>query len=114
MCLFVIRWDDRTSIVLPDAEDDIFYIVALLRFHFPYPRGLSVEEMIAQNQEIIKCCNKKGFDIKLYLPHYNSKEGWKKHFGNQWTRFQEKKASFDPKAILAPGQKIFPKNWQLS
>ncbi|KAL2517957.1 Cytokinin dehydrogenase 7 [Abeliophyllum distichum] len=106
------KWDNRTSIVLPDG--DIFYIVALLRFCFPYTKGLSVEEMIAQNQEIIKCCNTNGLDFKLYLPHYNSEEGWKQHFGNQWTRFQERKACFDPNAILAPGQKIFPKNWQLS
>ncbi|KAI3454179.1 hypothetical protein Pfo_010842 [Paulownia fortunei] len=104
------KWDNRKSIVLP--EGDIFYLVALLRFCFPYPKGLSVEEMVAQNQEIVQSCTQNGFDFKLYLPHYNSMEGWKQHFGNQWTRFQERKASFDPMAILAPGQKIFPRNWR--
>lgn len=99
-----IRWDTRTSAVFP--KDEIFYLVALLRFT-PYPKGPSVEKMVAQNHEIIQCCVNKGFDFKLYLPHYSSEEEWKAHFGNQWTRFVERKRSFDPLAILAPGQKIF-------
>ncbi|KAE8714048.1 Cytokinin dehydrogenase 7 [Hibiscus syriacus] len=84
------EWDDRTYVVLPEGE--IFYIVALLRF---VPKGLSVEKLAAQNQEIVKWCIKEGLDFKLYLPHY------------QWTRFVDMKESFDPMAILAPGQNIF-------
>lgn len=106
------KWDSRKSVVLP-AEGEIFYLVGLLRFSFPYPKGesLSVSEMISQNQEIVEVCKRKGFDFKLYLPHYDSKEGWRQHFGHQWTRFQQRKASFDPRAILAPGLKIFSRNW---
>ncbi|KAK3041745.1 hypothetical protein RJ639_000669 [Escallonia herrerae] len=99
------KWDDRTSVVLP--EGDIFYIVALLRFSLPYPKGPPVEEMISQNREIIQTCIKSGLGLKLYLPHYTSEDEWKQHFGNKWTRFVERKARFDPMAILAPGQKIF-------
>ncbi|KAG8375757.1 hypothetical protein BUALT_Bualt10G0133500 [Buddleja alternifolia] len=106
------KWDNRTSVVLPEGE--IFYLVALLRSCFPYPKGLAAEEMVVQNQEIVQICTKFGFDFKLYFPHYNSREEWKQHFGNQWIRFQERKSSFDPMAILAPGQKIFPRNWQPS
>lgn len=100
MCFF--RWDNRTSVALPDGE--IFYLVALLRF---VSRGPSVEESVAQNREIVEWCINEGLDFKLYLPHYKSKEEWKRHFGNQWTKFVERKASFDPMAILAPGQNIF-------
>jgi len=35
-----------------------------------------------------------------------------KHFGKQWTRFVERKANFDPMAILAPGQRIFSRTPQ--
>ncbi|XP_062023467.1 cytokinin dehydrogenase 7 [Rosa rugosa] len=101
------KWDARTSTVLPDSE--IFYIVALLRFTPAYPKGPSFESLVAQNQEIVQYCTKKGFDFKLYLPHYRSQEEWKRHFGNQWSRFVERKTCFDPMAILAPGQKIFPR-----
>ncbi|WRX33566.1 Cytokinin dehydrogenase 1 [Theobroma cacao] len=101
-CLCFLRWDNRTSVALPGGE--IFYIVALLRF---VPKGPSVEKLVAQNHEIVQWCIKQGLGFKLYLPHYQSNEDWKRHFGNQWTRFVERKARFDPMAILAPGQKIF-------
>ncbi|KAL3500853.1 hypothetical protein ACH5RR_039946 [Cinchona calisaya] len=105
------KWDSRTSVVLPEGGDS-FYLVALLRFSPPYPKGPPVEDLIAQNREILECCTRNGLDFKLYLPHYNSKQEWKQHFGNQWSRFKERKACFDPMAILAPGQKIFPRNHQ--
>lgn len=97
--------------VLP--KDEIFYIIALLRFSPPYPKGPLAEKLVAQNHEIIQCCINKGFDFKLYLPHYKTQEEWKGHFGNQWTRFVERKAIFDPLAILAPGQKIFSRKIHL-
>ncbi|KAJ4833614.1 Cytokinin dehydrogenase 7 [Turnera subulata] len=101
------KWDSRTSVVLP-TDGEIFYLVALLRFTLPYPEGSgSVEKLVSQNHEIVQLCNEKGFDFKLYLPHYKSQDDWKRHFGSQWPRFVERKASFDPMAILAPGQKIF-------
>ncbi|KAK4785994.1 hypothetical protein SAY86_002683 [Trapa natans] len=103
------RWDSRTSVVLPDSGD-IFYIVALLRFSQPYPECAPVERQIAQNNEIIHVCNKNGLDYKFYLPHYKSQEDWKRHFGDKWTKFVERKSRFDPMAILAPGQKIFSRS----
>ncbi|MCL7051342.1 hypothetical protein MKW94_021211 [Papaver nudicaule] len=101
------KWDTRTSVVLPEGE--IFYLVALLRFQLPMV-GPSVQDLITQNQEILQCCTKRGFDFKLYLPHYRSDDQWKSHFGKQWSRFVERKTKFDPMAILAPGQKIFSRN----
>ncbi|GFQ00035.1 cytokinin dehydrogenase 7 [Phtheirospermum japonicum] len=103
------KWDNRKSVILPKGE--IFYLVALLRFCLPCPKGLSVDEMVAQNQEIVQICTKNEFDFKLYLPHYNSREGWMGHFGDQWSRFEERKIAFDPMAVLAPGHKIFPRNF---
>ncbi|GKV03683.1 hypothetical protein SLEP1_g15948 [Rubroshorea leprosula] len=98
------KWDNRTSVVLP--EGDIFYIVAFLRSTV-YPKGPEVEKLVAKNREIVQVCREKGLDFKLYLPQYQCQEDWKRHFGNQWSRFEERKRVFDPMAILAPGQKIF-------
>ena len=100
-----IRWDERTSVVLP--EGDIFYIVALLRFTNPYQESPTVNDIVLQNHEIVQTCVRKGFDFKLYLPHYNTEDGWKQHFGDRWSWFVEMKSRYDPMAILAPGQKIF-------
>ncbi|KAK9076866.1 hypothetical protein SSX86_005200 [Deinandra increscens subsp. villosa] len=102
------KWDERTSVVLPDG--DIFYIVALLRFTNPYQKSPSVRDLVAQNHEIIQVCVRNGLDFKLYLPHYNTEEGWKQHFGDRWSRFVEMKSRYDPMAILAPGQKIFTRH----
>ncbi|XP_061349569.1 cytokinin dehydrogenase 7 [Gastrolobium bilobum] len=99
------KWDSRHSVVVPDSN--IFYIVALLRFIPPPPKGPPTELLVAQNNAIIQLCYNRGFDFKLYLPHYQSRENWMLHYGDKWTRFVDRKANFDPLAILAPGQKIF-------
>nr|XP_011460257.1 PREDICTED: cytokinin dehydrogenase 7-like [Fragaria vesca subsp. vesca] len=101
------KWDARTSVALPKSE--IFYVVALLRFTPAYPKGLSCESLVAQNQEIVRYCLKKDYDFKLYLPQYESQEEWKRHFGNRWSRIVERKTCYDPLGILAPGQHIFPR-----
>ncbi|XP_047306777.1 cytokinin dehydrogenase 7 [Impatiens glandulifera] len=106
------KWDDRTSVVIPsDDDDEIFYLVALLRFSQPYPEGPRLEEVLDENREIVNCCIENGYDFKQYLPHYESEMEWKRHFGiNGWERFVKLKEKFDPKAILAPGQKIFTRS----
>ena len=91
--------------VLPEGE--IFYIVALLRFVPTCAKPSSVEKMVAQNQEIVQWCVRKGIDFKLYFPHYKSREEWIRHFGNRWSRFVDRKTMYDSMAILSPGQKIF-------
>ncbi|KDP34032.1 hypothetical protein JCGZ_07603 [Jatropha curcas] len=106
------KLDNRTSVMIP-SEGEIFYLVALLRFTPPYPKVPSVKKLVCQNQEIVQLCIKKGFDFKLYLPHYQSQEDWERHFGNQWSTFVDRKKSFDPMAVLAPGQKIFKRVCQL-
>ncbi|KAG9157051.1 hypothetical protein Leryth_009093 [Lithospermum erythrorhizon] len=110
------KWDARTSVVLPKGDDrdgGIFYLVALLRFSPPYPKGPPFEELVAQNREILSTCIRNELDFKLYLPHYELEEEWKQHFEDKWDTFVERKAKFDPKCILAPGQLIFRRNNQL-
>ncbi|KAL2896851.1 Cytokinin dehydrogenase 7 [Bienertia sinuspersici] len=106
------RWDSRTSVVIPEGE--IFYLVALLRFTPPYPSGPPVTELVDENKEIVRHCTKKGYDFKLYLPHYKTQHEWKQHFGSQWPQFAERKSMFDPMAILAPGQNIFSRTHKSS
>nr|GMD92407.1 cytokinin dehydrogenase 7 [Ipomoea batatas] len=104
------KWDNRTSVVLPDSE--IFYLVALLRFCPQRTNGPPLREL-EQNREIVQFCINSGLDFKLYFPHYSFKDEWMQHFGDQWPRFVDRKSAFDPRAILAPGQKIFTRNQHL-
>ncbi|XP_045824002.1 cytokinin dehydrogenase 7 [Trifolium pratense] len=102
------KWDDRHSVVVPDSN--IFYIIALLRFIPPPPKGPPTDKLVSQNNAIIQLCYNRGYNFKLYLPHYLSQDNWMRHFGDKWTRFVQRKQNFDPMAILAPGQKIFSRN----
>ncbi|XP_062195968.1 cytokinin dehydrogenase 11-like [Phragmites australis] len=103
------KWDPDTSVALPEGR--IFYLVALLRFCRPYPGGgPPVEELVAQNSAILDACRSNGYDFKTYFPHYRAEPDWARHFGAaKWNRFVDRKARYDPLAILAPGQKMFPR-----
>ncbi|KAL6338365.1 hypothetical protein AAG906_018736 [Vitis piasezkii] len=95
------KWDDRTSAVIPD--EDIFYTVGVL-----HSSGADDWEPLEnQNKEILKFCDKAGIKIKRYLSRYTTKEDWMNHFGPKWRTFEDRKAQFDPKMILSPGQQIF-------
>lgn len=47
--------------------------------------------------------------MKQYLAPYTTQQQWKAHFGARWETFERRKHRYDPLAILAPGQRIFPK-----
>ncbi|XP_059593736.1 cytokinin dehydrogenase 5-like isoform X2 [Vitis vinifera] len=95
------KWDDRMSAVTPD--EDIFYAIGLL-----HSSGADDWKPLEnQNKEILQFCDKAGIKIKLYLSRYTTKEDWMKHFGPKWKTFEDRKAQFDPKIILSPGQRIF-------
>lgn len=89
------------SAVTPD--EDIFYTLGLLHSCGAQEWGYFHH----QNNEIIRFCEEQGIQIKQYLPHYESKQDWMKHFGPKWKTFQERKLMFDPRFILSPGQNIF-------
>ncbi|KAH7557263.1 hypothetical protein JRO89_XS11G0091200 [Xanthoceras sorbifolium] len=102
------KWRNKTSFVTPD--EDIFYLVAFLSSAVPSSTGRDgLEHIVSQNQRILNFCATAGLGIKQYLPHYHTKEEWRDHFGPHWELFVKRKSTYDPLAILAPGQRIFHK-----
>ncbi|KAL6974543.1 Cytokinin dehydrogenase [Sarracenia purpurea var. burkii] len=95
------KWDDRMSAVTP--EEDIFYTVGLL----PSSGEDEWEVLEDQNKQVLRFCVEAGIKAKQYLPHYTTKEEWMNHFGSKWDTFLHRKAQFDPKMMLSPGQRIF-------
>ena len=91
------------SAVVP--KEEVFYTVGFLHSS-GFDEWEALEE---QNKEILKFCASVGIDIKQYLPYYETQQGWMNHFGSKWKTFQKRKALFDPKKILSPGQRIFNK-----
>jgi cytokinin dehydrogenase len=89
------------SAVIPD--EDIFYTTSFL-----HTSGIDNWQVYEdQNQAVIKFCEEAGIKMVKYLADYTTIEEWIKHFGSKWTTFRERKAQYDPKNILSPGQKIF-------
>uniref|UniRef100_A0A2N9IR79 cytokinin dehydrogenase n=1 Tax=Fagus sylvatica TaxID=28930 RepID=A0A2N9IR79_FAGSY len=98
------KWDDNMSMVIPD--EDVFYVVSMLR-----SSGFNNWEAFDnQNKEMLQFCDNAGIEVKPYLAHYETQENWINHFGSKWESFKERKAQFDPKMILSPGQRIFNNN----
>lgn len=90
------------SAVIP-ADEEIFYTVAFLD-----ASGFNNWQVYDnKNKEVLAYCESAGIQVKQYLGHHDTKEGWIKHFGSKWNTFQARKVLFDPKHILSPGQKIF-------
>ncbi|KAL9233798.1 hypothetical protein vseg_008747 [Gypsophila vaccaria] len=104
------KWDNRTSVVTPD--EDIFYLVAFLTSAVPSSTGTDgLEHILSQNQRILDLCKAAKLGVKQYLPHYSTQKEWKAHFGpKKWQVLTQMKATYDPLAILAPGQRIFQKS----
>lgn len=100
------RWDQRTSVVTP--EEEVFYLVALLRSALDTGEEIhSLEYLSNQNRQILRFCNDTGIKVKQYLPHYTTQHEWMDHYGDKWGQFRQRKFEFDPKHILATGQRIF-------
>lgn len=108
------KWDERTSAVTPDEE--VFYLVALLRSALDTgDETQTLEYLSNQNRQILRFCNEAGINLKQYLPHYTTKSEWMDHFGpDKWALFQQRKLEFDPKRILATGQRIFSPSFAAS
>lgn len=107
LCVFC-RWKTKTSMVTP--KEDIFYLVAFLSSAMPSSNGTDgLEYILGQNKRILEVCETANLETKQYLPHYTTQDDWKKHFGSQWEDFVRRKFTYDPLAILTPGQRIFKK-----
>lgn len=105
------RWDERSSVVTPDEE--VFYLVALLRSALDNGEETQTLEYLSdQNRQILRFCDDARIDIKQYLPHYNTQKQWMDHFGDKWPMIYQRKMEFDPKHILATGQRIFQPNFR--
>lgn len=89
------------SAVVPDEE--VFYTLALLHAA-PLHNYHYIDEF---NKGVLEFCTSKGIKVKQYLPNIKSQKEWIDHFGSKWETIQKRKALFDPKSILSPGQRIF-------
>ncbi|XP_077252222.1 cytokinin dehydrogenase 9-like [Tasmannia lanceolata] len=104
------KWDNNVSVVTP--SEDIFYLVAFLSSAVPSCSGSdSLGRILTQNKRVLDFCEMAGIGMKQYLPHYTTQEEWQAHFDPRWEAFIRRKSAYDPLAILAPGQRIFHRQY---
>ncbi|KAK4481413.1 hypothetical protein RD792_005962 [Penstemon davidsonii] len=100
------KWDEKNSVVTPN--ESVFYVVALLRSALDTgDETQSLDYLSHQNHQILHFCKDEGINAKQYLPHYTTQQEWVHHFGDKWAQFSTRKMEFDPRHILATGQRIF-------
>ncbi|XP_071685864.1 cytokinin dehydrogenase 5-like [Rutidosis leptorrhynchoides] len=100
------KWDEETSVVTPN--EDVFYLVALLRSALhSSDKAQTLERLSDENRQILSFCKDQNIGVKQYLPHYTTQQEWIDHHGEKWHKFSKRKMEFDPRHILATGQRIF-------
>ncbi|PWA98137.1 FAD-linked oxidase-like protein [Artemisia annua] len=100
------KWDEDTSVVTPN--EDMFYLVALLRSALQNgDEALTLERLSNENRQVLDFCKEQNIGVKQYLPHYTTQQEWMDHYGEKWPQIYKSKMEFDPRHILATGQKIF-------
>lgn len=97
------RWDKRLSVAVPEGSEEVFYMVSFLSNKLPEKASLA--KMMKQDESILRISEKLGG--KQYLPRHKCVKEWRRHFGSKWASFVHNKETFDPRAILAPGQNLF-------
>ncbi|KAG0554904.1 hypothetical protein KC19_12G129000 [Ceratodon purpureus] len=97
------KWDRRMSVAVPEGSDEVFYMVAF--FSNKLSESAALSKMLADNESILRIAQQLG--CKQYLPKHSDITQWRRHFGSKWESFVQNKQTFDPEAILAPGQNLF-------
>lgn len=97
------KWDRRMSVAVPEGSEEVFYMVAFLSNKLP--EGAALSKMMGDNESVLRIA--KSLGCKQYLPKHQDVAQWRRHFGSKWESFVLNKQTFDPQAILAPGQNLF-------
>ena len=92
---------------VPDG--DTFFLFGLLRTAIP-PTPERSAELVAANRVLYERARAVGGFFYPVDSVPMSVSDWRRHFGPRWPEFVIAKRAFDPDALLAPGQGIFPRS----
>lgn len=95
----------RPFVAMPDS--DVVFLFDLLRFAPADP--VIVEGLVAQNRALFERARALGAKKYAISAIPFSLADWIQHFGASFPAFVVRKARFDPRRVLTPGQEIFPR-----
>jgi FAD/FMN-containing dehydrogenase len=90
-------------------NSDTFFLFGLLRNAIP-PTPERSAELVAANRALFERARAVGGFFYPVDSVPMSVNDWRRHFGPRWPQFVLAKRAFDPDALLAPGQGIFPED----
>lgn len=86
---------------------ETFFLFGLLRTAVP-PTPERSAELVAANRRLFEQARAVGGFFYPVDSVPMSPDDWRQQFGDRWPQFAADKQAFDPDALLAPGQGIFP------
>lgn len=107
--IYPYRRDRFTTPNFRIPEGDTFFLFGLLRNAIP-PTPERAAELTAANRRLFEQARVVGGYFYPVDSVPMSPGDWRRHFGSRWPRLRAAKRAFDPDALLAPGQGVFPQD----
>ncbi|HEX7186449.1 MAG TPA: oxidoreductase, partial [Thermoanaerobaculia bacterium] len=107
--IYPYRRDGFTVPNLRVPEGETFFLFGLLRNAIP-PTPERAAELTAANRRLFELARAVGGYFYPVDSVPMSPDDWRQHFGSRWPQLFAAKQAFDPDALLAPGQGVFPRD----
>lgn len=107
--LYPYRRDPFRAPNLRVPAGETFFLFGLLRNAIP-PTPERSAELVAANRSLFERARAVGGFFYPVDSVPMSPADWRQHFGPRWPQFRAAKRAYDPEALLAPGQGIFPED----
>jgi cytokinin dehydrogenase len=105
--IYPYRRDGFTTPNLRIPRGETFFLFGLLRNAIP-PTPERAAELTAANRRLFEQARAIGGYFYPVDSVPMSPADWRRHFGARWPHLVAAKLAFDPRALLAPGQGVFP------
>jgi cytokinin dehydrogenase len=104
--IYPYRRDGFTVPNLRVPEGETFFLFGLLRNAIP-PTPERAAELTAANRRLFERARAVGGYFYPVDSVPMSPQDWRRHFGPRWPQLVAAKRALDPRALLAPGQRVF-------
>jgi FAD/FMN-containing dehydrogenase len=105
--IYPYRLDGFTTPNFRIPAGDTFFLFGLLRTAIP-PTPERAAELTEANRQLFEQARAVGGYFYPVDSVPMSPDDWRQHFGPRWRQLSAAKRAFDPDALLAPGQGVFP------
>jgi cytokinin dehydrogenase len=106
--LYPVRRDRLTRPSIPVPETPVVFLFSILRMVLP-PSVAEARRLLSANQILYQQAREMGAKQYAIGAIPMTPQDWRRHYGPTYPRFARAKAQFDPRHVLTPNARIFPK-----